>query len=190
MLTTSCCPLPWSTIGDPWRSVFINHMRKNVRARRFQKISWRLQNLRALTHEYIMLTHAKKKEEEDRKNRCYSCFISVITDIQLNDFKTISKVPYKGNYKWVWNQLRLSADHKFCGVLDPRKVSKSLGGETHRRDPCQALPPCLLFYPIVCWWTSRFLPCPGYCKQCCDEHLPLILLCYLYFFSGMWKTEK
>ena len=70
-------------------------------------------------------------------------FISVITDIQLNDFKTISKVPYKGNYKWVWNQLRLSADHKFCGVLDPRKVSMSLGGETHRRDPCQALPPCL-----------------------------------------------
>ena len=70
-------------------------------------------------------------------------FISVITDIQLNDFKTISKVPYKGNYKWVWNQLRLSADHKVCGVLDPRKVSKSLGGETHRRDPCQALPPCL-----------------------------------------------
>ena len=70
-------------------------------------------------------------------------FISVITDIQLNDFKTISKVPCKGNYKWVWNQLRLSADHKFCGVLDPRKLSKSLGGETHRRDPCQALPPRL-----------------------------------------------
>ena len=19
-------------------------------------------------------------------------------------------------------------------------------------------------------WTSRLLPCPGYCKQCCDEH--------------------
>ena len=70
-------------------------------------------------------------------------FISVITDIQLKDFKTISKVPYKGNYKWVWNQLRLSADHKFCGVLDPRKVSRSLGRETHRRDLCQALPPRL-----------------------------------------------
>ena len=62
-------------------------------------------------------------------------FISVITDIQLNDFKTISKVPYKGNYKWVWNQLRLSADYKVCGVLDLRKVSKSLRGEAHRRDP-------------------------------------------------------
>ena len=25
-------------------------------------------------------------------------------------------------------------------------------------------------YPFVCWWTSRLLPCPGYCTQCCDEH--------------------
>ena len=25
-------------------------------------------------------------------------------------------------------------------------------------------------YPFVCWWTSRLLPCPGYDKQCCNEH--------------------
>ena len=25
-------------------------------------------------------------------------------------------------------------------------------------------------YPFICQWTSRLLPCPGYCKQCCDEH--------------------
>ena len=25
-------------------------------------------------------------------------------------------------------------------------------------------------YPFVCRWTSRLLLCPGYCKQCCDEH--------------------
>ena len=25
-------------------------------------------------------------------------------------------------------------------------------------------------YPFVCWWGSRLLPCPGYYKQCCDEH--------------------
>ena len=24
--------------------------------------------------------------------------------------------------------------------------------------------------PGVCWWTSRLFPCPGYYKQCCDEH--------------------
>ena len=27
-----------------------------------------------------------------------------------------------------------------------------------------------LYYPFFCWWTSRLLPCPGYYKQCCDEH--------------------
>jgi len=25
-------------------------------------------------------------------------------------------------------------------------------------------------YPFICWWASRLLPCPGYCKQCCNEH--------------------
>ena len=27
-----------------------------------------------------------------------------------------------------------------------------------------------LCYPFICWWVSRLLPCPGYYKQCCDEH--------------------
>ena len=27
-----------------------------------------------------------------------------------------------------------------------------------------------LSYPFACWWTSRLLLCPGYCKQCCGEH--------------------
>ena len=27
-----------------------------------------------------------------------------------------------------------------------------------------------LSYPFICWWTPRLLPCPGYYKQCCDEH--------------------
>ena len=25
-------------------------------------------------------------------------------------------------------------------------------------------------YPLICWWTSRLLPCPSYCKQCSNEH--------------------
>ena len=25
-------------------------------------------------------------------------------------------------------------------------------------------------YSFVCWWASRLLPCPGYSKQCCNEH--------------------
>ena len=27
-----------------------------------------------------------------------------------------------------------------------------------------------LSYPFDCWLTSRLLPCPSYCKQCCNEH--------------------
>ena len=27
-----------------------------------------------------------------------------------------------------------------------------------------------LSYPFTCRWTSRLLPCPGCCKQCCSEH--------------------
>ena len=27
-----------------------------------------------------------------------------------------------------------------------------------------------LSYPFIYWWTSRLLPCPSYCKQCCNEH--------------------
>ena len=27
-----------------------------------------------------------------------------------------------------------------------------------------------LSYPFICWWTPRLFPCPGYYKQCCDEH--------------------
>ena len=27
-----------------------------------------------------------------------------------------------------------------------------------------------LSYPFICWWASRLLPCPGYDKQCSDEH--------------------
>ena len=25
-------------------------------------------------------------------------------------------------------------------------------------------------YPFRYWWTFRSLPCPGYCKLCCNEH--------------------
>ena len=27
-----------------------------------------------------------------------------------------------------------------------------------------------LVYPFLCWWTFGLLPCPGYCRQCCNEH--------------------
>ena len=63
--------------------------------------------------------------------------------------KLISKVLYNGNYKWIRNELRLFAAYKVCRALDPRKVSASLGKETHRRDPCQALPPRLPVHLVL-----------------------------------------
>ena len=27
-----------------------------------------------------------------------------------------------------------------------------------------------LLYPSLCQWTLGSLPCPGYCKQCCNGH--------------------
>ena len=56
---------------------------------------------------------------------------------------------YNGNYKWVQNQLRLFAAYKVCRVLEPRKVSRSLGGEIHRRNLCQALPPRLPVHLVL-----------------------------------------
>ena len=25
-------------------------------------------------------------------------------------------------------------------------------------------------YPFICWWTSKLLLCPSYCKSCCNGH--------------------
>ena len=90
----------------------------------------------------------RRRKKQEKKMIFMFYFCSVITDIQLNHFKTTSKVLYKGNYKRVLNQLRLLQPIK-SGVLDPTKVSASLGGETHRRDPCQALPPRLPVHLVL-----------------------------------------
>ena len=39
-----------------------------------------------------------------------------------------------------------------------------------------------LSYPFFCQWTSMLLPCPGYCKQCCDE----LWRTYVSFNSGFF----
>ena len=41
-----------------------------------------------------------------------------------------------------------------------------------------------LSYPFICWWTSRLLLCPGYYKQCCDEHWGT----YVSFSSGFLRV--
>ena len=46
-----------------------------------------------------------------------------------------------------------------------------------------------LSYPFVCPWTSRLLPCPSYCKQCCNEHLGTYAsfnFCFLGVYAQQW----
>ena len=38
-------------------------------------------------------------------------------------------------------------------------------------------------YPFVCQWTSRLLPCPSYCTQCCNEHWGTCVSFYYGFLS-------
>ena len=38
-------------------------------------------------------------------------------------------------------------------------------------------------YLFICWWTSRLLPCPSYCKQFCNEHWGTCVSSNSGFFS-------
>ena len=38
-----------------------------------------------------------------------------------------------------------------------------------------------LHYPVICQLKSTLLPCPVYCKQCCNEHW--IHMSFQFFFS-------
>ena len=48
-----------------------------------------------------------------------------------------------------------------CFFHDPADVGNLISGFSAYLKPA-----C----PFICWWTSRLFPCPGYYKQCCDEH--------------------
>ena len=44
------------------------------------------------------------------------------------------------------------------------------------------------FYPFIFRWTFRFLPCLGYCKQCCSEHWDACI-CSNYGFLWIYAQE-
>ena len=46
-----------------------------------------------------------------------------------------------------------------------------------------------LFNPFICRWTSRLLPCPSYCKQCCNEHWGTCVSEKVYF-NGCAKSTR
>ena len=44
-------------------------------------------------------------------------------------------------------------------------------------------------YPFICWWTSRLLPCPSYCKQCCSERWGTCV-CFTSGFLGVSAQQR
>ena len=73
-------------------------------------------------------------------------FSSVITVIQLNHFKTTSKVLCKGNYKRVRNQLRLLQPIKSVGRWIPQRCLWALEGKLKGGSPARPFLPTYLFF--------------------------------------------
>ena len=47
-----------------------------------------------------------------------------------------------------------------------------------------------LLYPFLCWWTFKLLPCPGYCKQCCNEQWgACVFLNSMEYYSAIKRNE-
>ena len=47
-----------------------------------------------------------------------------------------------------------------------------------------------LLCPLICRWTLRLLPCPGYCKQSCNEHCGTLLFLnygFLREYAQQWN---
>ena len=42
-----------------------------------------------------------------------------------------------------------------------------------------------VLHSFICWWTSRLLPRPGYCKQCCNEHWVYVSFSIMVFSGNM-----
>ena len=43
-----------------------------------------------------------------------------------------------------------------------------------------------VLYPFICWWTSRLLPCPSYCKQCHSKQWGTCV----FFIYGFLKVNS
>ena len=47
-------------------------------------------------------------------------------------------------------------------------------------------------YPLLCQWTFRLLPCPGYCKCCCHKHWGAWFLLdhvFLWIYAQEWDCR-
>ena len=64
---------------------------------------------------------------------------------------------------------------------------QSMGSQRVRYDWERRHTPHL--YPFICHrWTVRLFPCPGYRKQCCNEHCGACIFQAMFFFGYVPKS--
>ena len=111
-------------------------------------------------------------------------FSSVITDIQLNHFKTTTKVLCKGNYKRVRNQLRLLQPIKSVGRWIPQRCLRALEGKLTGGSPARPFLPTYLFF-----LSLSFRPFFLSNRTCCTlATLPSLAALWIFLrsLSRMW----
>ena len=111
-------------------------------------------------------------------------FSSVITDIQLNHFKTTTKVLCKGNYKRVRNQLRLLQPIKSVGRWIPQRCLRALEGKLTGGSPARPFLPTYLFF-----LSLSFRPFFPSNRTCCTlATLPSLAALWIFLrsLSRMW----
>ena len=47
----------------------------------------------------------------------------------------------------------------------------------------------ITYYPFISSWASRLLPCPSYCKQCCNDHWGTYVF-YNYGFLRIYAQQS
>ena len=74
-------------------------------------------------------------------------------------------------WTWIWVNSGIwwrTGRHGMLWFMGSQRVGHDWAPELNWILHCVYVPQ--LSYPFICWWTSRLLSCPGYYKQCCDEH--------------------
>ena len=126
----------------------------------------------------------RRRKKKEKKMLFMFYFCSVITDIQLNHFKTTSKVLYKGNYKRVLNQLRLLQPIKSVGRWIPQRCQRALEGKLTGRTPARPFLPTYLFL-----LSLSFRPfSPSHRTWCTLATLPTLAALWIFLspLSRMW----
>ena len=100
-----------------------------------------------------------EKAKELQKN-IYFCFIGYAKTFHNKLWKILKEMGIPDHLTCLLRNLYVSKE----------ATVRTRHGKTYWFKTEKGLTLRLYIYPFICWWASRLLPCPGYYKQCCDEH--------------------